>query len=547
MKKNMSFIITLLMFTFIEPSLVYANETVDVYINGRKLETDQPAIVYQDRTMVPLRAICEKLGCTVEWDDLTQTAIIQNEITMLATQINNYYISKKDRRIENGVQKTLPIDVAPIIHNNRTLVPVRAISEALNADVNWNSQSNSVNITMEYDWISDYANGFACVSKNGKIGYIDKQGKIVIPIEYSNPYSSLSATDTGLIVLSDGNKSGILNSKNEIIIPFEYDYICDPRWGFNPRPENSNYAFLLKKGNLWGLANKYGEIVSYPQYSEMGKFSKNGLAMVRKDLNRGFIDTEGNEVVPLMYFWASDFNEGLALVEDLSGAFGYINNKGKTVIPFIYDSGSDFSEGLASVEVNGKWGIIDKNGKYIMQPRVKCDIVHSFKHGIAITENCIDVEEITYGFISDDGYVSKNIYTDLHVDDTGYIIAEKNGQYGYIDSYENIILPFEYDAIDIASNGLIPVMKKEKYGVVNIDGEVVIPIQYGSWVSFDSDEYGKNCSLTSINGKVGIIDINNNIVVPFKFDYAKDTIMGTVLVDESNKSYYDLKGNLIDK
>ena len=59
----------------------------------------------------------------------------------------------------------------------------------------------------------------------------------------------------------------------------------------------------------------------------MGKFSKNGLAMVRKDLNRGFIDAEGNEVVPLMYFWASDFNEGLALVEDLSGAFGYINNK----------------------------------------------------------------------------------------------------------------------------------------------------------------------------------------------------------------------------
>lgn len=127
--------------------VVYAEETVDVYVNGEKLITDQPAIIYQDRTMVPLRAICEALNCKVTWDESTQTAIIENDVRMVSVQINNYYLSKKFKNTiydEKAVQ--VAIDTPPILYNGRTLVPARAVSEALNMVVNWDAIRNRVNI-----------------------------------------------------------------------------------------------------------------------------------------------------------------------------------------------------------------------------------------------------------------------------------------------------------------------------------------------------------------------------------------------------------------
>ena len=539
---------------------VGAEESVSVYINGNLLETDQGAIIYQERTMVPLRAICEKLGCTVEWDDNTRTAYIQNEITMIAAQINNYYMSKKDRRVEGGAQKAIPIDVAPILYNNRTLIPARAISEALNAKVEWVPESNRVNITMEYDWISDYENGFACVSKDGKRGYIDKQGKVVIPLEYSNQYNS-SFTTTGIVVLSNGSKCGIKNSKNETVLPFEYDYILDPRWLLEDAGENADYSFILKKGELYGLANKYGDLVVPPKYDEINQDFNDGLTVVRNGYRKGYINTNGEEVIPLEYELAGNFSEGLAKVRPIreydrynepplyigeKTYVGYIDKDGDNIIPFKYDAGTDFSEGLACVEIDGKWGVINKKGKYVMQPEVQCDDVYEFQNGIAITECNTNVEEITYGFITADGYVSKYEYTYLFVDNTGYMIAEKNGKYGYIDSNEKTLIPFKYDEIDMAQNGLIPVMKNEKYGIVNMDGDIVIPLQYDSWVVFN-DKYGTNCALTSVGNKVGIIDIDNNIVAPFMFDFAReDKVLGTILVDKSLNAYFDLTGKRIE-
>jgi hypothetical protein len=62
-----------------------------------------------------------------------------------------------------------------------------------------------------------------------------------------------------------------------------------------------------------------------------------------------------------MMGWGS-FSEGLARVE-LNGKWGYIDKEGKEVIPIKYDWARSFSEGLACVKLNGKWGYIDKEGK----------------------------------------------------------------------------------------------------------------------------------------------------------------------------------------
>ena len=73
---------------------------------------------------------------------------------------------------------------------------------------------------------------------------------------------------------------------------------------------------------------------------------------------------DGVVVIPAIYDKAWDFREGLALVE-LNDKWGYIDKIGKEVIPIKYDSGCAFSEGLARVYLNDEYCYIDKNGKAV--------------------------------------------------------------------------------------------------------------------------------------------------------------------------------------
>ena len=70
-------------------SAVLADDTIKVVINGENLNMDQPPVLTEGRTLVPLRAIFEALGAKVEWDDSTKTATGVLGATTVSLQINN--------------------------------------------------------------------------------------------------------------------------------------------------------------------------------------------------------------------------------------------------------------------------------------------------------------------------------------------------------------------------------------------------------------------------------------------------------------------------
>jgi hypothetical protein len=90
------------------------------------------------------------------------------------------------------------------------------------------------------------------------------------------------------------------------------------------------------------------------------------MAAVQKDGKWGYVDNNGNEIIPFIYCVskvnrvsnAGDFSEGLASVENDEGKWGYIDKTGKEVIPFIYGNAKGFSEGVAAISQDGRWGII---------------------------------------------------------------------------------------------------------------------------------------------------------------------------------------------
>lgn len=109
---------------------------ITVEVAGSELSFDQPPVIENGRTMVPMRGIFEALGANVEWDASTKTAIgtkgdIQVRITVGDAVM---YV--------NGV--SIQLDAPAMIVSGRTLVPARAIAEGLGCSVEWNGKTKTV-------------------------------------------------------------------------------------------------------------------------------------------------------------------------------------------------------------------------------------------------------------------------------------------------------------------------------------------------------------------------------------------------------------------
>ncbi|MBQ7901830.1 MAG: SurA N-terminal domain-containing protein, partial [Clostridia bacterium] len=117
---------------------------ITVVLDGEYVQFDVQPTIIDGRTLVPMRAIFEALGAQVEWQGETQTASSQKGDTKVAIQIDNTQMKVNDNEIT--------LDVPARLIDSRTLVPVRAISEAYDCHVSWNSGKRTVVI------ISDLTN-----------------------------------------------------------------------------------------------------------------------------------------------------------------------------------------------------------------------------------------------------------------------------------------------------------------------------------------------------------------------------------------------------
>lgn len=115
-----------------------SNNDVKVKISGNTVFFDQNPIIYNDRTMVPMRKIFEELGAAVTWDGNTRTASGKrgDRTVKITVGSNKMYVNSK----------SITLDTAPIILSERTLVPVRAVAEGLGCDVDWIGDTSTVTI-----------------------------------------------------------------------------------------------------------------------------------------------------------------------------------------------------------------------------------------------------------------------------------------------------------------------------------------------------------------------------------------------------------------
>lgn len=119
---------------------LYKKDFISVYVNGTKVTFDRQPFIQDGRTLVPVRAIFEALGASVEWDSPFVTAKKGETIVFfgVGSQYNHY--NKNYMRIYDGW------DVPAQIINDRVFVPLRAVSEAFDCEVSWDGNTRTVNI-----------------------------------------------------------------------------------------------------------------------------------------------------------------------------------------------------------------------------------------------------------------------------------------------------------------------------------------------------------------------------------------------------------------
>lgn len=117
---------------------VYATEelNISVYVNGDRIDFDEPPRLEDDRTLVPMRAIFEAFGAIVTWEEESETASARLGDTNISLTIDDNIMQKNDEEIE--------LDVPAKVYGERTLVPVRAISEAFGSFVDWDQNTKTV-------------------------------------------------------------------------------------------------------------------------------------------------------------------------------------------------------------------------------------------------------------------------------------------------------------------------------------------------------------------------------------------------------------------
>ncbi len=385
------------------------------------------------------------------------------------------------------------------------------------ADISINQVSQELTAaTKKYDELYEFHEGLARVCKDKKYGFIDKLGNEIISCKYDDAKDY----DKGISVVTLGDKKGAINRQGDMTIPCKYDNI------FLCKDDSLAAAFIDETS---GFIDLEGNVVVPFDYEYCGTFSE-GLADVRKNGLIGFVNKNGKLVISCKYVSLYDsegFSEGLVGVsidggeDGVDDKWGYIDKTGKIVIPFQTGlSGSPFSSGLSMRYRGGSTVSFDKNGSLIVH-KTAFEGAFIYKNGKQATDffEIQNIEGFRKGYctIKDkngwEGLVNargeftipcKYSFIANGFDDK-YVLIEINNKKGFADKATGqIVIPPIYE-IDIRgwsfNEGLIPVKKDGKYGYINEHNQIVIPFNYD-----DASAFSEGFAVVQRYGKYGYVD-----------------------------------------
>jgi hypothetical protein len=405
--------------------------------------------------------------------------------------------------------------------------------------------------------------GFAKIFKNDLQGVINEKGEYIVPCSFDEV--SFDKYSDGIVVKKN-KKQGMYNKKGEILIPTLYDTIGYSYKGYTQVMNNNN----------WGLTDSTGTLIFPCKYESiaMDGSDKTPLIYIKENGKEGYLNMKGEIVVPIVYdkveiyrysnffviqvlkkkkwgLYTSDGEQqllckydelnlyhdyntyiGAALLKN-EGKRGLASRHGKLILPCIYDEIDYRDREILIAKKGTKWGVMDTNGMEVLPFIYSNAKYDDHNHLIHVFYENKEKNIKGFGAVTKDGLLTKKWYDKISVMyAAGYAQVTKNGKIGIIDTLGNEILPCEYDWIEsFNSPEKICVFKGKvefnvetfettytgKYGFVNQDNEILIPLVYEE-IKYASE----NSYKVKVDGKWGIITHSGEEKIPAKYDWIQE-------------------------
>jgi serine/threonine protein kinase len=288
-------------------------------------------------------------------------------------------------------------------------------------------------IDPHFAFVRDFSEGLAAVTFEDRLGYIDRNGKFIIPPLIEIDPLSLYREGTyqfveGLARMVVDHRWGYIDADGKYVIPPQFD-----------GAENfANGLARVEIDHQYGYINKRGRFVISPRYESAARYFSEDLAAVEIDHKYGFINPQGKAVIPPWFDSADGFHEGLARVT-LDHKSGFINKGGEIVIPAEFDVAHSFSQGMARVRIDGKYGYITTTGKVVIPPEF--DDTFSFTEGLALVRN-----DDRYGFINTSGFLVIPLqFEDAFPFSSGLAAVKLDGNWGYINPLGEFLVAPQFE------------------------------------------------------------------------------------------------------
>jgi hypothetical protein len=355
----------------------------------------------------------------------------------------------------------------------------------------------------------------------GLYGFMDKKSRaVVIPAVYDkvHPFNY-----KGLAIVEKDGMYGMINKFGEVVIPFEYNNLTIPTPKGESRGSSIDYYVLSgEKGD--GVLDASGKWRLMPDegyrletiHSKKSRYSFSHFFIFVNTLREKQI-FNGEKFITTQSFAQVNIYEDVIVVkmksEDTkSYHYGVMDHNG-----FIHMSGFDyisgFQNGYAWAEMGDKAGWINKFGLFAFIPDRELDRYGPFDGKLALVRKGDKV-----------GFIDKNkttvipfVYDAASPFTEDRAIVSKNGLIGMIDSTGKEVCPCVYEAFskpNCMSFPLAIVQKDGKYGCINKDGELKVPCMYNELWLVEEDFI----AVKNEENKWGFVNSKNEQVIPFEYD-----------------------------
>lgn len=363
--------------------------------------------------------------------------------------------------------------------------------------------------------------------EKGEYLYIDQEGEPLTGEIYTRGYPF----QEGLACCLKEGRYGFLDREGNAAIPFVFE---------DAAPFSEGLAYFCKD-DRYGFMDDRGNPVFYLDCDSVSSFSE-GLAHISVDGKYGYIDRSGKTVIEPKYQDADYFKDGFAKVME-EGKWGIIDKTGHEVIPTEYAK-VERQKSCFMTENDGNYSFFDLKGNLLLEKpcNYQGPVRGVLENGVGL---CFE-NEGTSGFICDgEAFLFDEIYDFPElIPERDLVIAKKDEFFGVMDFAGNIKIPFQQSYVSYQEkDGVFFVRNSNQCSVVNAENfSERMTGEYDDIVPFLEGQ-----AIVEKNERYGIIDLSGNIKMPVSCQEIHVLDNGAYWYKKGKTYLYDKNGLLLTK